>query len=89
MQKALIVKNIGKPIVLIDRAIPEPGEGQVLIKITATMSKSLEIPLGSSKVLDAHACYIVLPHDTYGRDAGLFISHKLPYILGTNLAGVV
>ena len=31
----------------------------------------------------------VLPHDTYGRDLGLFIGHKLPFILGTNIAGIV
>jgi NADPH2:quinone reductase len=31
----------------------------------------------------------VLPHDTYGRDFGLFISEKLPFILGTNVAGIV
>lgn len=32
---------------------------------------------------------VVLPHDTFGRDAGLFIGEKLPWILGTNLGGVV
>ena len=31
----------------------------------------------------------VLPHDTYGRDFGLFIAEKLPFILGTNVAGIV
>lgn len=31
----------------------------------------------------------MLPHDTYGRDWGLFIGEKLPYILGSNLAGTV
>lgn len=31
----------------------------------------------------------VLPHDTYARDFGLFIAHKLPYIVGNNLAGIV
>jgi NADPH2:quinone reductase len=31
----------------------------------------------------------LLPHDTYGRDLGLFIGEKLPFILGTNIAGVV
>jgi NADPH2:quinone reductase len=30
-----------------------------------------------------------LPHDTYGRDAGLFIQERLPFILGTNIAGTV
>jgi len=32
---------------------------------------------------------LVLPHDAYGRNIGLFIGTKLPFILGTNLAGVV
>lgn len=31
----------------------------------------------------------VLPHDTYGRDFGLFIEPNLPYILGTNITGIV
>ena len=31
----------------------------------------------------------VLPHDTYGRDMGLFIKAHLPYGLGTNIAGIV
>ena len=31
----------------------------------------------------------VLPHDTYGRDLGLFVADKLPYILGTNITGIV
>lgn len=30
-----------------------------------------------------------MPHDTYGRDLGLFIGEKLPFILGTNIAGTV
>ncbi|KAL5318015.1 hypothetical protein ACEPPN_015119 [Leptodophora sp. 'Broadleaf-Isolate-01'] len=32
---------------------------------------------------------MLLPHDTYGRDKGLFFGDKLPYILGTNIAGTV
>jgi NADPH:quinone reductase len=31
----------------------------------------------------------LLPHDTYGRDSGLFIATKLPFILGTNIAGTI
>jgi NADPH2:quinone reductase len=31
----------------------------------------------------------VLPHDAYGRDYGLFISDKLPFVLGSSIAGVV
>ena len=29
------------------------------------------------------------PHDTYGHDLGLFIAERLPFILGTNIAGTV
>ncbi|CAN9393858.1 unnamed protein product [Alternaria alternata] len=32
---------------------------------------------------------MLLPHDTYGRDLGLFVADKLPYILGTNITGIV
>ena len=31
----------------------------------------------------------VLPHDTYGRDSGLFFQSNLPYVLGTNISGIV
>jgi NADPH2:quinone reductase len=34
-QRALLVQEIGKPLVLVhDRPIPEPGRGQILIKVT-------------------------------------------------------
>jgi NADPH2:quinone reductase len=36
--------------------------------------------------LTTHA---VLPHDAYGRDRGLFISGRLPWVLGSSLAGIV
>jgi len=32
---------------------------------------------------------MLLPHDTYGRDMGLFIGKNLPFILGSNIAGAV
>lgn len=31
---ALMVEAIGKPIVLGERPIPSPGEGEVLVKVT-------------------------------------------------------
>lgn len=31
----------------------------------------------------------VLPHDAYGRDRGLFIGDKLPFVLGGSIAGIV
>jgi len=33
--------------------------------------------------------HLVLPHDTYGRDRGLFFGNNLPFILGSNIAGIV
>jgi NADPH2:quinone reductase len=30
-----------------------------------------------------------LPHDAYGRDRGIFISEKLPWVLGSSIAGIV
>lgn len=41
MQKALFVTELDKPVTLGTRAIPEPGSGEVLIKVTATMSPYL------------------------------------------------
>lgn len=32
---------------------------------------------------------VVLPHDAYGRNYGLFIADKLPCVLGSSLAGIV
>ncbi|KAL8790497.1 MAG: hypothetical protein Q9195_006328 [Heterodermia aff. obscurata] len=73
MQKALFVEKVGEPVRLGTKPIPKPKQGQVLIKVESTMINGK----------------IVLPHDTYGRDTGLFIGDKLPGILGTNLGGVV
>lgn len=40
MQKAVLVKEIGKPVQLGERSIPALGKGQVLLRVTATMSMS-------------------------------------------------
>ena len=37
-QKAVFVNEIGKPVELGKRDIPQPGEHQVLIKVSACMS---------------------------------------------------
>lgn len=39
-QKALFVTEVGKPVTLGTRAIPTPGPGEILIKVTATQRKS-------------------------------------------------
>ena len=43
MQKALFVKEVGKPVVLDTQPIPEPKEEQLLIKVTYTMSESFTL----------------------------------------------
>jgi len=68
MQSAIFVKEIGQPMILGERSIPEPPKGFILVKVLSTM---------------------LLPHDTYGRDKGLFIQERLPFILGNNIGGVV
>lgn len=32
-QKALLLKAVGKPLVLGDRPVPQPGENQLLVKV--------------------------------------------------------
>ncbi|KAF6825321.1 enoyl reductase-like protein [Colletotrichum plurivorum] len=44
---------------------------------------------GEGEILIRVHSTMLLPHDTYGRDLGLFVADKLPYVLGTNIAGVV
>ncbi|CAK1358341.1 unnamed protein product [Cercospora beticola] len=67
-QKAVLVKEIGKPVVLGEKDVPIPAHDEVLVKVTATM---------------------LLPHDAYGRDWGLFIENKLPAVLGSNITGII
>lgn len=71
MQKVVFVEEIGKPMRLRTRPIPKPSSGHVLIKVTATMCTSQRIV----RLLEiwSLAFIPVLPHDTYGRDRGLFI----------------
>jgi Zn-dependent alcohol dehydrogenase len=38
-QKAVFVKEIGKPVELGTRSVPVPGDGEVLVKVAATMRK--------------------------------------------------
>jgi hypothetical protein len=48
-QKALVVQEVGKPLVLVqDRLVPEPGHGQVQIKVTvAGKSNACRIAINS------------------------------------------
>lgn len=33
-QKAIVLHAVGSPVVLEERPVPEPGEGQLLVKVT-------------------------------------------------------
>ncbi|KAH7346885.1 chaperonin 10-like protein [Rhexocercosporidium sp. MPI-PUGE-AT-0058] len=44
---------------------------------------------GPNEVLIKVTATQLLPHDTYGRDFGLFISQHLPFVLGSNIVGIV
>ncbi|KAG4436064.1 hypothetical protein IFR05_008454 [Cadophora sp. M221] len=44
---------------------------------------------GLNEVLIKVTATQLLPHDTYGRDFGLFIGQHLPFVLGSNIAGIV
>ncbi|KAL5319054.1 hypothetical protein ACEPPN_014124 [Leptodophora sp. 'Broadleaf-Isolate-01'] len=44
---------------------------------------------GKEEILIKIHSTMLLPHDTYGRDLGLFIAENLPYVLGTNITGTV
>lgn len=39
-QKAVFVKEVGKPVELGTKEVPSPKEGEVLLKVAATMCKS-------------------------------------------------
>lgn len=43
-QKAVFVKEIGKPVELGTREVPSPKEGQILLKVASTMCRWLLIP---------------------------------------------
>lgn len=84
-QKAVFVHEIGRPVRLVEREVPTPAEGEVLVKDSAAQRKSS---------LSLRTTFIdwdqlkVLPHDSYGRYRGVFIGDKLPFVLGSSLAGV-
>ncbi|KAH9216792.1 chaperonin 10-like protein [Leptodontidium sp. 2 PMI_412] len=66
--QAILVEEIGKPMVLGSRQTPQPQPGQFLVRVQSTM---------------------LLPHDTYGRDGGLFFGDRLPFVIGTNISGII
>jgi hypothetical protein len=39
VQKALVVEEIGKPLRLVERQVPTPGPGWVLVQVAAAGSK--------------------------------------------------
>ncbi|KAE8452260.1 hypothetical protein EG329_000960 [Mollisiaceae sp. DMI_Dod_QoI] len=51
-------------------------------------TREIPSPKEGQVLIKVHAAQL-LPHDTYGRDTGLFFGEHLPYILGTNIAGTI
>ncbi|TVY27567.1 hypothetical protein LHYA1_G004056 [Lachnellula hyalina] len=81
-QKALFVTELGKPVTAGTRELPALGPHKSNYNSTPVFShpqSSSQSPIKSP----------VLPHDTYGRDVGLFFADHLPYVLGSNIAGTV
>lgn len=87
MQKAIFVYEVGKPVRLGERAIPSPKIGELLVKVTAAQGEWQAI--SNEHVTRTLISCTVLPHDAYGRDRGVFISEKLPWVLGSSIAGIV
>ncbi len=57
MQKALFVKETGRPVVLNTRDVPEPKKGQVLIKVTSTMSELPSVLVAQNSFEDLGATF--------------------------------
>jgi D-arabinose 1-dehydrogenase-like Zn-dependent alcohol dehydrogenase len=53
-QKAIAVTAVGSPVKLIDRHIPEPGENELLIKVTAT---GCELSSSATSLLTAEGSF--------------------------------
>ncbi|KAK5720469.1 hypothetical protein LTR17_014945 [Elasticomyces elasticus] len=51
-------------------------------------SRHIPSPIGS-QVLIRVTSVMLLPHDAYAREFGLFVGEKLPWVLGINIAGQV
>lgn len=87
-QKAILIKELGKPVELVAREIPSPKEDQILLKVTAAARKTP--PHQEASALKDHGLtWIVLPHDSYCRDWGLFIDGKLPWVPASCVAGII
>lgn len=39
MQKAVVVEKVGHPVVLTERPVPTPKEGEILVKVTVAGRK--------------------------------------------------
>ncbi|KAF4341599.1 zinc-type alcohol dehydrogenase [Fusarium beomiforme] len=84
---ALAVIKFGEPARLIQRPIPTPGAGEVLLKVVAVGCKLPCLYLTSP----SHANLIIVnPYDFRARDFGLFVDpNSLPMVLGNDIAGIV
>lgn len=96
-QRALLVKEIGKPLVLVhDRLIPKEGPGQVQIKVTVAGKSQTRRNMAALSFfgflllrLYSHNKLGLNPHDQRSRDTGLLIEDKLPAVLSKDVVGTV
>lgn len=60
-QKAVLVKEIGKPVVLGERDVPIPAHDEVLVKVTATMREHNLIYLDPEELQHLTVVYSTFP----------------------------
>jgi propanol-preferring alcohol dehydrogenase len=68
--RALVLEEIGGPLVLKDVPIPEPGPGEVLLRVKACAVDQFDLKIRSGQVLHAKAP-IILGHEIAGEVAAL------------------
>jgi NADPH2:quinone reductase len=95
-QRALVVQEIGKPLVVVhDRLLPEPGPGQLQIKVAVAGESNRRRNLAITSIRNLETMGVLTwgiglnPHDQRSRDTGLLIADKLPAILSKDVVGVV
>jgi NADPH:quinone reductase-like Zn-dependent oxidoreductase len=86
-QRALLLQEVGKPLVVGDRPIPEPGVNQILVKVLVAGREFANYTIKHNKGIIAN-WRLVSPHDQRTRDVGLFVT-SMPYVLSSELVGEV
>lgn len=85
-QRALLLEEVGKPLILGHGPIPQPPENQLLVKVLVAGRKFGEY--FSREDEKSAKYYLVNPHDQRTRDFGLFVT-SMPYVLASDLVGEV